>query len=78
MLTLKREEENRFDNYAIAIYYGEAKLGFIPRDQNHELSKFLEQGYDIFEARIQRVSPEENPENQVQVIVYILPATPVA
>ena len=30
-LQLVREEENRFDPYAVAIYYREFKLGFIPR-----------------------------------------------
>ncbi len=74
VLTLKRESDNRFDNYAVAVYYGEYKLGFIPKEQNHDLSKFLELGHVIFETRIQRISKEENPENQIQVIVYLLPA----
>ena len=26
---------------------------------------------DIYEVRIQRISPDEHPENQVEVIVYI-------
>lgn len=69
---LEREEDNRFDPYAVAIWYGENKLGFIPRDENHEISKFLEMGYeDIFDARIQRVSPEDHPEHQVSVIIYL-------
>lgn len=69
---LVREEDNRFDQYAVAIWYGESKLGFVPRDQNHDLSKFLEMGYeDIFDARIQRVAPEEHPEHQVSVIIYL-------
>ena len=33
-LELVREEDNRFDPYAVAIYYGEYKLGFIPRGSN--------------------------------------------
>ena len=69
---LEREEDNKFDPYAVAIWYGENKLGFIPRDMNHEMSKFLEMGYeDIFDARIQRVAPEEHPEHQVSVIIYL-------
>ena len=69
---LEREEDNKFDPYAIAIWYGDSKLGFVPREDNHELSKFLEMGYeDIFDARIQRVAPEEHPEHQVSVIIYL-------
>lgn len=71
-LRLKREEDNRFDHYAVAIYYGDSKLGFVPRGENHELSKLLEMGYaDILEARVQRVAPEERAESQVSVIIYL-------
>ncbi|MEI6754326.1 MAG: HIRAN domain-containing protein [Paludibacter sp.] len=73
-LTLMREDDNKFDPYAIAIYYGEYKLGFIPRAENHEISKFLELGYsDLFEVRINKLSPDAHLENQVGVIVYIKP-----
>lgn len=71
-LKLEREKNNPFDPYAVAIYFGEYKLGFIPRGANHDISKFLELGHaDIFEARINRLSPVELPENQVGMIVYI-------
>jgi hypothetical protein len=73
-LRLEREEDNKFDPYAVAIYYGQHKLGFIPRSENHEISKFLELGYtDLFEVRINRLDSEALPENQVGVIVYIKP-----
>lgn len=72
-LTLVREKDNQFDAYAVAIYYGDYKLGFIPRGENHQISKFLELGHaDLFETRINRLSPEDNPENQVGVIVYLM------
>lgn len=71
-LFLRREEDNKFDPYAVAIYYKEHKLGFIPRNMNKEISKFCEQGYaNIFEVRINRLSPHEGPEEQVGVIVYL-------
>lgn len=76
LLTLRREAENRFDPYAVAIYYGKHKLGFVPRGENHELSKFLEMGYtSIFECRINRLSPDADPEHQVGLVVHLLPAT---
>lgn len=71
-LDLVREADNHFDPYAVALYYGEFKLGFIPRGNNRDISKYLDMGLDyIYEARIQRISPEEHPEHQVEVILYI-------
>ncbi len=71
-LKILREEDNKFDPYAVAIYYGESKLGFVPRNANHDISKFLELGHaHLFEVRINRVSPDAHTENQIGVIVYI-------
>lgn len=71
-LTLKREPNNKFDPYAVAVYFGEHKLGFLPRNQNEDISKFLEMGQkDLFEARVNRNSKDEHSENQVGIIVYI-------
>lgn len=75
-LYFKREEDNKFDPYAVAIYYKDYKLGFIPRNMNKDISKFCEQGYaDIFEVRINRIAPDENPEDQIGVIVYLKQAS---
>ena len=72
LLELRREPDNRFDAYAVAIYFGEYKLGLIPRDENREISKSLEMGYgDIYETRIIRLSPQEHTEQQVEVMVKI-------
>lgn len=71
-LRLVVEPENQYDHDAIALYFEEHKLGFIPRTENKTLSIFLKQGYDdLFEVFINRVSPNEYPENQIGVIVYL-------
>lgn len=71
-LRLVREADNPFDFYAVAIYYEEHKLGFIPRSSNHDISKYLDMGLeDIYEVRITRITPDVQPEAQVEVIVYI-------
>lgn len=71
-LTLERETDNQFDPYAVAIYYGDYKLGYIPRCHNHDISKYLDMGYeDIYDVRITRISPDAHPENQVEVVVYV-------
>ena len=73
VLRMVRENDNKFDPYAVALYYGDYKLGFLPRGENHEISKYLEMGYGhIYEMRINRLAPQEHPENQVGIIVRLL------
>ena len=72
-LEFVREPENAFDPYAVAIYYGEFKLGFVPRGSNHDISKYLDMGLGkIYDVRITRITPEVKPEDQVEGIVSIL------
>ncbi len=72
VLQLKQEPDNKFDPYAVAIYYGEYKLGFVPRKENLQISKLLEMGYgSIFEILIQRINANEDPENQIGAIIYL-------
>ncbi len=71
-LTLKAEPENRFDPYAVAIYFNEKKLGYIPKEKNENISKFLNLGYNqLFEAHINRITAEAHPEGQIGVVVRI-------
>mgnify|MGYP002626766665 CR=1 FL=1 len=71
-LELVREEGNAFDPYAVAIYHGDLKLGFIPRGKNHDISKYLDMGLGgIYEVRVTRITPDVHPEEQVEVILYI-------
>ena len=52
---LIREEENQFDKHAIAVYIdytyenstNRVKLGYIPKDENYILSKFLDNEYEF-------------------------------
>lgn len=66
------EEDNKYDARAIAIYYGEYKLGFIPRQENRIFYKLLKVGIHKFELRIQRVDATEHPENQIQVVAHLI------
>jgi len=71
-LTLKAEPENHFDHYAVAIYYEEFQIGYVPRGENEMLSKFLNLGYpNLFEVRINQIAPEAHPAKQVRVVVRI-------
>lgn len=75
-LRLLSEPDNKYDPKAIAIYYDDFKLGFVPRAVNDPISKLLEMGYsNIFETVIQSINPAAQPELQVGVIVYLIPKT---
>lgn len=69
---MKNVQTLHFDPYAAASYYGDYKLGFIPRQDNHDISRLLDMGWDnIFEVRITSFSPDAHPESQVAVNVYV-------
>ena len=71
-LQLKAEPENSFDPNAVAIYFKSEKLGFIPKEENELIRKFLNLGYtDLFEVKINQVSPDTYPEKQIRVVVRI-------
>jgi len=71
-LFFKAEPDNRFDPNAVAIYYENEKLGYVPSAENEMLRKFLNLGYtDLFEIKISQVSPEAHPEKQIRVVVRI-------
>ncbi|MEG1644065.1 MAG: HIRAN domain-containing protein [Bacteroidales bacterium] len=72
LLRFERELDNRYDPKAIAIYFNKYKLGYIPRSCNEEIAKLCEQGYSrIFDVRINRISADMSPEDQIGVVVHI-------
>jgi hypothetical protein len=71
-LRLVPEPTNQYDPRAIAIFYKEHKLGFVPRSENRILYKLMKVGFDQFEVRVQRLAPEEDPEQQISVIVHLV------
>jgi len=71
-LKLKIDKKNRYDDCAVMLKYKNYKLGFIPKNENREIFKMLEMGYDVFECVVQQISPEEHPAEQVRVGVFII------
>ncbi|MCE1161163.1 MAG: HIRAN domain-containing protein [Burkholderiales bacterium] len=77
-LKLVREASNIHDENAIALYYQEQKLGFVPRAENSEIAKVIDAGYDIFEGVVQQLTPSAAPASQVRVALHIKPASKVS
>lgn len=66
------EPDNPHDPQAVAIYFKNRKLGYIPAGKNTVFSTFLYFGHhDLFEARIQMASTDNHPERQFRVVVRV-------
>ncbi len=71
-LRLEAEPTNSHDPNAVAIYYKQTMLGYVPSEYNSLISKFLQLGYtDIFEVKINQKNKEAYPEKQIRVVVRI-------
>ena len=67
-LRLVREPTNRFDTRAIAVYWRERKLGYIPRADNPILCNLMDDGYRL-KAEIAWTCSEAAPWEKVGVLV---------
>ena len=48
VLNMKREPDNQFDQFAIAIYCDNIRLGFVPADMNLVCSRLMDAGKLFF------------------------------
>ena len=71
-VSLTAEPENPYDPDAVALYFGEKKLGYVPKAKNTFLSNLLYFGYgSIFEARISSRNLENDPERQFRIVIRL-------
>lgn len=71
-LCLIREDENAYDHDAVAIFYGNTHIGYVPGSKNEQLASMLDLGHgDLFEVYVQRLDPTAHPEQQVHVGIFI-------
>jgi hypothetical protein len=47
-LKMKREVDNKFDEFAVALYFENEKIGYIPRDKNEVIARLLDAGKSFF------------------------------
>jgi len=69
-LLLRREPENRYDDQAIAIYYGEVRIGYIPRYENPVLARLLDGGVEL-QAKVATVDLKAPTWERVEVVVSV-------
>ena len=68
-LELKREPQNEYDHFAIALHFEKHKIGYIPRDKNEVIARLMDAGKNFF-ATIQAKEWEGN-RLKVEVRVYL-------
>ena len=73
-LTLVREADNPHDAQAIRVDWQGHKLGYVPRADNIDLARLMDNGTAV-EARITKLEKSRRPNNRVQFEIY-LPTLP--
>ena len=68
-LELKREPQNEYDHFAIALHFEKHKIGYIPREKNEVIARLMDAGKNFF-ATIQAKEWEGNW-LKVEVRVYL-------
>lgn len=46
IVTLRYEHNNKYDENAVAVYFVDTKVGYVPRKDNREIAKLLRQGWE--------------------------------
>ncbi len=68
VLSLRRERWNRHDPQAVAVYYRQEKLGYLPRADNAAVARWLDQGR-LLRASIASLREGAQPWGRVQLRV---------
>jgi hypothetical protein len=69
-LSLVREPDNPYDAKAVRVNWQGHKLGYVPRDDNVDLARLIDNGNRV-EARITQLTKGRRPNNRVQLEIYL-------
>ncbi|MBL7927258.1 MAG: HIRAN domain-containing protein [Bacteroidia bacterium] len=76
-MQLKREPDNEYDDYAIAVYLNEIKLGYLPAESNEIITKLIDtQLLDIM-AELTHLQMQAQRWENVAIAVYALKEKPL-
>jgi hypothetical protein len=68
-IKLVRDPNNKYDNKAIALYFQNNKIGFIPQMDNQVISNMMDANLLELQAEISYVNPKKDTWEQVEIIV---------
>jgi hypothetical protein len=69
-LSLVRESFNEYDGDAVAVYFRDHKLGFVPQSENRAVAQMLDRGESL-EATISRVVNDGDPWERVRMSIFL-------
>lgn len=75
-LRLRREPWNRHDPLAVAVYYRQEKLGYLPRSDNAAVARWLDQGRSL-RASIAVLAEAGYPRSRMQLRLQLVHGAPV-
>lgn len=71
-LDMVLEPDNPYDSNAVALYFKDVMLGYIPRDRNQTIAQLTYFGHtDVFDARVVNIKLDAPSYEQVEVGIYI-------
>ena len=68
-IKLVREPNNKYDNKAIALYFQNNKIGFIPQMDNQVICNMMDANMILLNAEISYVNPKKDSWEQLEIIV---------
>ena len=69
-LKLVREPDNSHDGNAVAVYFHDDKLGYVPRGENGVVAQMIDRGEKL-EATISRLTVDDDPWERVRFSVIL-------
>lgn len=70
-LRLVAEPTNRHDEFAVEIWCGDHKLGYVPRSDNRHISRLLQQGATLV-SEVWEIDPDATVWEMVRAKVYLI------
>ena len=70
-LKLIREPKNSHDPEAVAVFFQDVKLGYVPRGDNSAVAQMLDRGEKL-EATISRLRVDDDPWQRVRLSIFLL------
>ncbi len=70
-LALMREPNNSHDSNAVAVYYQNHKLGYVPRGENSAIAQMLDRGESL-QATIVKLSEGEDPWERIRFNISLV------
>lgn len=70
-LNLRAEPQNPYDEFAVEIFHGKTKLGYVPRTDNRHICRLLLGGVEPF-VEVEYTKPEGPAWKAVKAKVYLM------